>query len=203
MRERIASRPTTTGSVSDNARTASASERISIVSRSRSSSPEGTTSATCSPPAITATVSPPAARFTASSHDAVCLLAARSSSADTAAGCSLTASLSPLLAYTSKDSGQSRIPARQPLSDRRLGWPTGNRGARRAVRTQGQGLGAASCRQPDGCWVVSECSQDSRSAPGTRMTPRLLRSTNCLLYTSDAADEEDSVDLGGRRIIKK
>src|SRR5665648_796807 len=25
----------------------------------------------------------------------------------------------------------------------------------------------------------------------------------CLLYTSDAADEEDSVDLGGRRISKK
>src|SRR5664279_4482861 len=25
---------------------------------------------------------------------------------------------------------------------------------------------------------------------------------SCLLYTSDAADEEDSVDLGGRRIIK-
>src|SRR5664279_110541 len=24
---------------------------------------------------------------------------------------------------------------------------------------------------------------------------------DCLLYTSDAADEEDSVDLGGRRII--
>src|SRR5664280_3915828 len=29
------------------------------------------------------------------------------------------------------------------------------------------------------------------------------RVTSCLLYTSDAADEEDSVDLGGRRIIKK
>src|SRR5674536_152935 len=28
-------------------------------------------------------------------------------------------------------------------------------------------------------------------------------SCTCLLYTSDAADEEDSVDLGGRRIIKK
>ena len=27
--------------------------------------------------------------------------------------------------------------------------------------------------------------------------------SNCLLYTSDAADEEDSVDLGGRRLIKK
>ena len=25
----------------------------------------------------------------------------------------------------------------------------------------------------------------------------------CLLYTSDAADEEDSVDLGGSRVIKK
>ncbi|GAB5882598.1 hypothetical protein JMUB7530_27850 [Staphylococcus aureus] len=25
----------------------------------------------------------------------------------------------------------------------------------------------------------------------------------CLLYTSDAADELDGVDLGGRRIIKK
>ena len=30
---------------------------------------------------------------------------------------------------------------------------------------------------------------------GTRMV--------CLLYTSDAADERSSVDLGGRRIIKK
>eukprot|EP00656_Telonema_subtile_P036070 TRINITY_DN40030_c0_g1_i1.p1 TRINITY_DN40030_c0_g1~~TRINITY_DN40030_c0_g1_i1.p1 ORF type:complete len:203 (-),score=25.74 TRINITY_DN40030_c0_g1_i1:72-680(-) len=38
--------------------------------------------------------------------------------------------------------------------------------------------------------------------------PDVLESTiireegTCLLYTSDAADEEDSVDLGGRRIIK-
>ena len=29
------------------------------------------------------------------------------------------------------------------------------------------------------------------------ITPR----DTCLLYTSDAADEEDSVDLGGRRLI--
>ena len=28
-------------------------------------------------------------------------------------------------------------------------------------------------------------------------------SRGCLLYTSDAADERSSVDLGGRRIIKK
>ena len=37
---------------------------------------------------------------------------------------------------------------------------------------------------------------------------RMLRGVNvwikpCLLYTSDAADERSSVDLGGRRIIKK
>ena len=32
------------------------------------------------------------------------------------------------------------------------------------------------------------------------LNERLL---SCLLYTSDAADEEDSVDLVGRRIIKK
>ena len=29
------------------------------------------------------------------------------------------------------------------------------------------------------------------------------RACACLLYTSDAADERSSVDLGGRRIIKK
>ena len=31
----------------------------------------------------------------------------------------------------------------------------------------------------------------------------LERINSCLLYTSDAADERSSVDLGGRRIIKK
>src|SRR5678809_1357829 len=30
-----------------------------------------------------------------------------------------------------------------------------------------------------------------------------VRFKGCLLYTSDAADERSSVDLGGRRIIKK
>ena len=41
-----------------------------------------------------------------------------------------------------------------------------------------------------------------------RFSGRDLRSAQrgvdgCLLYTSDAADERSSVDLGGRRIIKK
>ena len=37
------------------------------------------------------------------------------------------------------------------------------------------------------------------------VTPVIVRgaATPCLLYTSDAADERSSVDLGGRRIIKK
>ena len=42
----------------------------------------------------------------------------------------------------------------------------------------------------------NDLSADGRSVP-----LRQLRS--CLLYTSDAADERSSVDLGGRRIIKK
>ena len=32
---------------------------------------------------------------------------------------------------------------------------------------------------------------------------RQVHADDCLLYTSDAADERSSVDLGGRRIIKK
>src|SRR5664280_3161206 len=35
---------------------------------------------------------------------------------------------------------------------------------------------------------------------GTFVTSREEEHRGCLLYTSDAADEEDSVDLGGRRI---
>ena len=35
------------------------------------------------------------------------------------------------------------------------------------------------------------------------MTHRHGMCVLCLLYTSDAADERSSVDLGGRRIIKK
>ena len=37
-------------------------------------------------------------------------------------------------------------------------------------------------------------------APGVSF---FIEATTCLLYTSDAADERSSVDLGGRRIIKK
>ena len=38
------------------------------------------------------------------------------------------------------------------------------------------------------------------TALGMSLLPEVIA---CLLYTSDAADERSSVDLGGRRIIKK
>src|SRR5664280_2803597 len=44
-----------------------------------------------------------------------------------------------------------------------------------------------------------ECPVRRIVGPG-RETGRVSRFRLCLLYTSDAADEEDSVDLGGRRI---
>ena len=64
------------------------------------------------------------------------------------------------------------------------------------------------------------CIRDSPADPGTGPRPgpgAALRRPGarradlhrrdllggCLLYTSDAADERSSVDLGGRRIIKK
>src|SRR5678816_1426292 len=42
---------------------------------------------------------------------------------------------------------------------------------------------------------------DAVHAEGGRICMQILHT--CLLYTSDAADERSSVDLGGRRIIKK
>ena len=37
----------------------------------------------------------------------------------------------------------------------------------------------------------------------SQILPPGRQADRCLLYTSDAADERSSVDLGGRRIIKK
>src|SRR5678815_3040203 len=44
---------------------------------------------------------------------------------------------------------------------------------------------------------------NARDFPKSEFGPRGQTSYRCLLYTSDAADERSSVDLGGRRIIKK
>ena len=46
-------------------------------------------------------------------------------------------------------------------------------------------------------------SFDMRNAVDVSLLLLLLLCVCCLLYTSDAADDLNSVDLGGRRIIKK
>ena len=43
----------------------------------------------------------------------------------------------------------------------------------------------------------------NRAAIGVSVVGLFPKSESCLLYTSDAADERSSVDLGGRRFIKK
>ena len=47
-------------------------------------------------------------------------------------------------------------------------------------------------------WVIDEKTGDMIG-----LWKQVYEGTRCLLYTSDAADERASVDLGGRRIIKK
>ena len=59
-----------------------------------------------------------------------------------------------------------------------------------ATRRSLSAAGATTSSTPSASIMVPESSLSNR--PST-----------CLLYTSDAADERSSVDLGGRRIIKK
>ena len=77
-------------------------------------------------------------------------------------------------------------------------------GIRDLVRSRG--LGDVYKRQ---ClrWLISRAARGPCHIPSDIL--RAIRSripgqhATCLLYTSDAADERSSVDLGGRRIIKK
>eukprot|EP00658_Telonema_sp_P-2_P020265 TRINITY_DN18012_c0_g1_i1.p1 TRINITY_DN18012_c0_g1~~TRINITY_DN18012_c0_g1_i1.p1 ORF type:complete len:587 (+),score=173.98 TRINITY_DN18012_c0_g1_i1:91-1851(+) len=103
-------------------------------------------------------------------------------------------------------------------------WHAANDGLRfyqSAVVIHGVTLTAdeeAEVKQQCGDMLMSESSDNAYLLKFDLATPslevvvsnqsqqRLLHAkcrTICLLYTSDAADEEDSVDLGGRRIIKK
>ena len=55
-------------------------------------------------------------------------------------------------------------------------------------------------------WTAAGLIEKAASARGANRVLRYMArqsSWSCLLYTSDAADERSSVDLGGRRIIKK
>ena len=77
-------------------------------------------------------------------------------------------------------------------------------GIRDLVRSRG--LGDVYKRQTRARPKTSSRTLSSRPTATTTgsANPRLRSATcACLLYTSDAADERSSVDLGGRRIIKK
>ena len=74
------------------------------------------------------------------------------------------------------------------------------------VRVRSRGLGDVYKRQV--LHSARAQSVERRPDPPVRLPVSLfdrvsLRKYICLLYTSDAADERSSVDLGGRRIIKK
>ena len=77
-------------------------------------------------------------------------------------------------------------------------------GIRDLVRSRG--LGDVYKRQPEGPDRDGYLDLTTAHPGGVSMLlagrPTSL-SDLCLLYTSDAADERSSVDLGGRRIIKK
>ena len=51
--------------------------------------------------------------------------------------------------------------------------------------------------------IVNEPTTIASSTPAEGPPADRAEADTCLLYTSDAADERSSVDLGGRRIIKK
>ena len=77
-------------------------------------------------------------------------------------------------------------------------------GIRDLVRSRG--LGDVYKRQPGAAPTAPEIAHlagRQRSAGAAIQTGLTSLTDACLLYTSDAADERSSVDLGGRRIIKK
>ena len=77
-------------------------------------------------------------------------------------------------------------------------------GIRYLVRSRG--LGDVYKRQGQ-TYEIPVTAENFSQVTGFQFTLHLknmsILDINCLLYTSDAADERSSVDLGGRRIIKK
>mgnify|MGYP003380681257 CR=1 FL=1 len=78
-------------------------------------------------------------------------------------------------------------------------------GIRDLVRSRGLGdvYKRQAMRRARGADVAHRGPTGHVRLPRWRPLAREPTSYPCLLYTSDAADERSSVDLGGRRIIKK
>ena len=56
---------------------------------------------------------------------------------------------------------------------------------------------------PNVGYTITKTNGDVMEIHNPSELPEVMHIDSCLLYTSDAADERSSVDLGGRRIIKK
>src|SRR5664280_3502869 len=93
--------------------------------------------------------------------------------------------------------------AKTPISIRSPVSPVGRWNVNPTADRGPGALGA--CTAPGALVSSTEPGADLRRSwrSGRGNRPCGPRCWGCLLYTSDAADEEDSVDLGGRRIIKK
>src|SRR5665648_1243767 len=105
------------------------------------------------------------------------------------------------LAYTRRL--QPSIVSPQPPSG--SWWAIRNSAARLIGSLSAASPAARSPEMANQVPYVKQMPQDPIHEPSARC--RFNRNRRplsiCLLYTSDAADEEDSVDLGGSRIIKK
>mgnify|MGYP003381651552 CR=1 FL=1 len=77
-------------------------------------------------------------------------------------------------------------------------------GIRYLVRSRGLGDVYKRQMQARASWMRSNpLTRVNVAMRETQATRAVREMQGCLLYTSDAADERSSVDLGGRRIIKK
>eukprot|EP00658_Telonema_sp_P-2_P044175 TRINITY_DN3202_c0_g1_i3.p2 TRINITY_DN3202_c0_g1~~TRINITY_DN3202_c0_g1_i3.p2 ORF type:complete len:174 (-),score=30.76 TRINITY_DN3202_c0_g1_i3:15-536(-) len=107
-------------------------------------------------------------------------------------------------AATKIQAAQRGKQVRQGLDDRRAVSPVHTRGSEWRSRLTGRQEAKAATGEP--FWDPNVSPSRGRPLPGKvadNGSEWRERLESCLLYTSDAADEEDSVDLGGRRIIKK
>ena len=77
-------------------------------------------------------------------------------------------------------------------------------GIRDLVRSRGLGdVYKRQSRDSPSPRTMIPCRDSTMYVVGRKRANFFMPSGSCLLYTSDAADERSSVDLGGRRIIKK
>eukprot|EP00658_Telonema_sp_P-2_P085992 TRINITY_DN9942_c0_g4_i7.p1 TRINITY_DN9942_c0_g4~~TRINITY_DN9942_c0_g4_i7.p1 ORF type:complete len:119 (+),score=18.88 TRINITY_DN9942_c0_g4_i7:528-884(+) len=105
--------------------------------------------------------------------------------------------MNPVQDIRPQDWVRVRVRVRATKSDSEVGpprvdcyWPT-----RRRIGCSSSGSSSSSSS--------STATANKQHRFGGMWSFPVLCVDTCLLYTSDAADEEDSVDLGGRRIIKK